>query len=865
MKPLLFSLLFAQLFAFSAKAQGSNNSVIVKFNYSYLNFDFIDDPSALSFTLKSVLNSRAKVQLHNLELIHPGIGEYQLTKIFPFLSTKDTVSISRLGQKVTIPPFWAAFTLTTPASENLVKLIADLNSFSPLIEYCHYNFEASFATAPSDTLYSQQTSLNGSALHPNAGINIENAWLIETGKSFIKVGIHDSGIDTLHPDLKVVFGAPYLIPDPSTNYGWGEDTKVHGTPVAGIIGAKRNNVTGVAGIAGGDTTAGSGCSLIDLRVNFYNQSLASFICASVVDAARSVGSYWDYPDSYYDSSYFNATPGFGVHISNHSYIIKTDLPIPQDPTGGGGTGTGGDDDDNGNGGNGGTRNDGGSKALTKELNDSTVANTPICELCREAYLFSYKNAVINVVARGNSQHFSPYTDPTLIDYSYPQSFPDNWIISVGASGYDGYTVQQGLNQSAQEAANDYWSMYGGNMDIIAPGSDSIVYTTDVINNLTESYPYEKFNGTSAAAPHVSGVVALLLSHYNMPNCYSNRNLAVEDVEYILEHSAINLYGTGYDDTTGWGRLDAYKALKMIENSTLQIIHPDSVLLTEEISRDTIALGYDHAFVSDGWGPISRPYPLEVEREYKVVRYLMQNTYSFADYYSSTTDILGYWPRQSASNSLVRYEDTTNFIAAGTPAGTLYTYSDFNFMNDEPYVEIMSIDSVAKTITTQGYYYHFINQYIDVILNTAGATHEDLIVDGFININEWHPINPFTNTVKMPVSIYMRDTTWEFAFEFPCDTINPLFDENFHLGNMELENNLDFYVYPNPSNSIINIVNQNNQPLGNIEIADLTGNSMVRVTENDSQTEVDISYLASGIYMISCNDGKVIRTIKFIKL
>ncbi len=594
MKPFLLLIFFIGLLTFSAKSQENNYSVIVKFNYSYLNFDVIDDPNAMTFPLKYVLNGRAKAQLRELELLRPDIGEFSLTKIFPFLTTKDTVSISRLGQKVTIPPFWATFTLTSPASEDLVKLIADLNSASPLIEYCHYNFEAYTANGPSDTLYSKQISLNGSALHPNAGINIEDAWLIETGKSFVKVGVHDSGIDTLHPDLKVVFGGAYLTPDNSTNYGWGEDAKVHGTPAAGIIGAKRDNLTGIAGIAGGDTTAGSGCSLIDLRVNFYNQNVASFICASVVDAARSVGSYWDYPDNYYDSAYFNNSPGFGVHIGNHSYIIKADDPVPQSPR-----------DTLGGKMNGNRLNEiiGKSQAVQKEMNDSIVATTPVCRLCREAYLFSYKNGVINVVARGNSQHFSPSTDPTLINYSYPQSFPDNWIISVGASGYDGLTVQQGLNQSTQEATNDYWSMYGGNMDLIAPGSDSIVYSTNVINSFSQNYPYKKFNGTSAAAPHVSGVVALLMSHYNMPNCYSNRNLAVEDIEYILEHSATNLYGQGYDDTTGWGRLNAHKALQMIENPTKQIIHPDSLISSNILAKDTISISYEQAFVADGWGDL----------------------------------------------------------------------------------------------------------------------------------------------------------------------------------------------------------------------------------------------------------------------
>jgi len=175
---------------------------------------------------------------------------------------------------------------------------------------------------------------------------------------------------------------------------------------------------------------------------------------------------------------------------------------------------------------------------------------------------------------------------------------------------------------------------------------------------------------------------------------------------------------------------------MIENPTKQIVHPDSLIETFEISKDTIALAYNEAFVGDGWGPLSRPFPLDVQREYKVVRHLFQNTYSFEEFYSGSSDILGYWVRPSASNSLSIYEDTTQFQAVGPPAGTIFTYSDFNFFDSEPFVQIVAIDSIAKTITTQGYYYHFINVYVDLILDPSGATHEDVIVDQMITINQF---------------------------------------------------------------------------------------------------------------------------------
>lgn len=818
-----------------------SNELIIKFNYAFLDFNIIDNKEMVSFPMKTILNSKSKEYLNELENGWPGIGNWQITKIFPFLTTKDTISISRLGEKVTIPPFWAAFTLSAPQTENLQKLISELNFASPLIEYCHYNFTAYLESAPSDTLYNQQISLNGSALHPNAGINIEDAWTIETGKSFVKVGIHDSGIDTLHPDLKVLFGGAYLEPDNSTNFGWGEDTKNHGTPVAGIIGAKRNNLTGIAGIAGGDSIVSSGCSLIDFRLNFYNQNLASFICASVVDAARSVGTYWDYPDNYYESSYFNNTPGFGVHIGNHSYIIKTNVPIPQDPNGGIISKNAAEN----------TKKV--SELIIKSINDSTAVNVPECKLCREAYLFSYKNGVINVVSRGNSQHFNPSLDPTLIDFSYPQSFPDNWIISVGASGYDGNTVQQGLNQSTLEAISSYWSMYGGNMDLIAPGSDSIVYTTNIINSSTSANPYEKFNGTSAAAPHVSGVVALLLSHYNKPDCYSNKNLAVEDVEYILEHSATNLYGPGYDDTTGWGRLDAYKALQMIENTTLQILHPDSLITREIVSMDTISINYANAFVADGWGPISRPFPLENNKYYQVERVLVKNTYSFDEYMSPGTELLDVWSRPSASNALDYYEDYDSTY--GGPQQPLnLTFDELEYM---PYQNVVFVDSTNYKVEIEGYYYHVIARYDEAFFPI-------LSVDPVYPIDEWLPTDPINIGSKMLFSIYIKNDSLTSYYDFPCDSANVLYDQN--LGLSDIENiSQEIILFPNPSEDYITIRNLGNNTFSQIIIRDINGKIVFDDKFSSNQTKIDINNLGKGVYLIDCKGENFNRTLKFIKL
>lgn len=527
-----------------------NVPMVVKINYSCLDFETINNKELVKVRFADLLNAKGMKELKELAGSYGGIGQFEMYKLFPFLTTKDTLSVSRTGKLISVPPFWATFQMQVPKNVDYVRLMLDLDKRTKFIDYAHPEFAVEPTSVPNDSLYYKQYSLNGAM--PNADINMEEAWEIETGEPFIKVAVHDNGIDTLHPDIDVLFGGGYVSGQLNPESAWG-GFGYHGTPVAGIIGATRSNdSTGIAGVAGGDGSDSSGVSLVDIKYGF-GSSAASRFMAGVVDAARSSGSYWNYPDiSAYttNSGYFDHAPGFGVQIGNHSYIIKTELP-----------------------------------ALLEGKSGDTGNSTVVadCQICREAFLFSLKSGVINVVARGNNGSASPSTDPQYLVDLFPQNLPDSWIISVGASGYDGVTVQDGLNQSTTEApfANGhYYSLYGGNMDIIAPGSDTVVYTigTGISSGSTVSDEifYQSFNGTSAAAPHVSGVVGLLLSHYNR-DCYNNRNLSIEDVEYILENSATDLYGPGYDDTTGWGRLDAGAALKMIEHPIKQIVHPNVLL------------------------------------------------------------------------------------------------------------------------------------------------------------------------------------------------------------------------------------------------------------------------------------------------
>jgi photosystem II stability/assembly factor-like uncharacterized protein/subtilisin-like proprotein convertase family protein len=68
-----------------------------------------------------------------------------------------------------------------------------------------------------------------------------------------------------------------------------------------------------------------------------------------------------------------------------------------------------------------------------------------------------------------------------------------------------------------------------------------------------------FEGTSAAAPHVAGIAALIRS--------ANRNLTASQVRNIIRNTAVDLGTAGFDPVFGFGRADAYSAVTSVLQGT----------------------------------------------------------------------------------------------------------------------------------------------------------------------------------------------------------------------------------------------------------------------------------------------------------
>ena len=135
---------------------------------------------------------------------------------------------------------------------------------------------------------------------------------------------------------------------------------------------------------------------------------------------------------------------------------------------------------------------------------------------------------------------------------YPAILPE--VITVAACN------EWGERKSPTSRDGETWwgSNFGPEVDISAPGVH--ITTTDIkgARGYNNSGDYvTNFNGTSAATPHVAGVAALILS--------VNPTLRAAEVEAILRASTDDLGQQGYDIYTGFGRINALKAVQAAQS------------------------------------------------------------------------------------------------------------------------------------------------------------------------------------------------------------------------------------------------------------------------------------------------------------
>lgn len=162
---------------------------------------------------------------------------------------------------------------------------------------------------------------------------------------------------------------------------------------------------------------------------------------------------------------------------------------------------------------------------------------------RDTYAALRAAGVIVVAAAGNAANDAPF---------YPAAYPG--VISVSATDY--------RHQLA------YYSSYGAHVTLAAPGGDLSaefnplgardgIYSTEGDDSRGPiRYIYRLRQGSSMAAPHVSGVIALMLSLYPQ--------LTPAQLDTLIQRGLLSddLGEPGWDTNFGHGEINALKAVQL---------------------------------------------------------------------------------------------------------------------------------------------------------------------------------------------------------------------------------------------------------------------------------------------------------------
>lgn len=193
----------------------------------------------------------------------------------------------------------------------------------------------------------------------------------------------------------------------------------------------------------------------------------------------------------------------------------------------------------------------------------SFGNTTFSQTFQTLFNIAHDDGIVLVAAAGNDNHSTLH---------YPAAY-DN-VISVGAT-----------NQNDEKA---WFSNFGNTIDVMAPG-DGILSTLPGNN-------YGDLDGTSMAAPLVSGLCALMLA--NQPDA------APEQIEHCIESTCDNIdaqnQGSAWEGLIGAGRINASAALQCDDYQPVVEIYSEYTTICENTSVNFIDESDGPTIISWEW-------------------------------------------------------------------------------------------------------------------------------------------------------------------------------------------------------------------------------------------------------------------------
>ncbi len=196
-----------------------------------------------------------------------------------------------------------------------------------------------------------------------------------------------------------------------------------------------------------------------------------------------------------------------------------------------------------------------------------------------AFSDSVLTAIVNARTVGRNNKGSTIIFATGNENNNAVPFPaslNSYVIAVGASNWCD-ARKSPSNDLCNNRETTWGSNYGSALDLVAPGE--AIFTTCTGNACTNG-TYGYLSGTSLAAPFVSGTVGLLYA--------LNPNLTPSQVQQALQAGAKDIGAAGKDDETGYGRLDAYRAIAALYNLSVNVTDNRTLVRPGETLAYTIS-------------------------------------------------------------------------------------------------------------------------------------------------------------------------------------------------------------------------------------------------------------------------------------
>ncbi len=203
--------------------------------------------------------------------------------------------------------------------------------------------------------------------------------------------------------------------------------------------------------------------------------------------------------------------------------------------------------------------DSGARVLSMSLGGGSPSAT-----LEAALNYAFGLDCILLAARGNDNVSTP---------SYPASYAN--VVAVGALS----PCDERKNPASCDGETWWGSSFGADLDFMAPGVR--IQTTDIqgAGGYDPGEYTATFNGTSAATPFAAGVAALVRSY--LPGL---TNAQVRD---RMRATSVDMLAAGFDDQSGFGRVNAYYALLgYLPNSPDIAVVPDTIRATIPIGGNT---------------------------------------------------------------------------------------------------------------------------------------------------------------------------------------------------------------------------------------------------------------------------------------